>query len=138
MHEVCSEEVILFFRVSSETCALNRRLSSELAPAITTMHEITGDMPTKYRRGMMLWYPNFVVNKCLYTNIVKRMLMSAIEYPLRHAVGCTVDYFNFWPGQYVSRQFPSCDILFTDHVFASFDASTDCKSSIPVLRHSVH
>ena len=94
MHEICSEAVILFFRLSSETGALNMRLSSELARAITTMHEITGDMPTEYQRDMMSWYPNFVVNKCLYTNIVKKMLMSAIEYPLGHAVGRTVDYFN--------------------------------------------
>ena len=94
MHKICSDTVILFFRLSSETGALNRRLSSELAPAITTMHEITGDMPTKYQRHMMAWHPNFVVNKCLYTNIVKRMLTSAIEYPLGHAVGRAVDYFN--------------------------------------------
>ena len=133
MHEICSDMVILFFRLSTETDALNKRLSSELAPAITTMQEISGDMPMKYQRDMMLWYPNFVVNKCLYTNIVKRMLMSVIEYPLRHAVGRTVEYFDLLPGQGVSHRFLCYDILSTDDVFTSSDGSTVCKSWIPIL-----
>ena len=133
MHKVCSDTVILFFRLSSETGALNRRLSSMLTPAITTMDEITGDMPAEYQREMMKWYPNFVVNKCLYPDIVKRMLMSVIEYPLRHAVGRTVEYFDLLPGQGVSHRFLCYDILSTDDVFTSSDGSTVCKSSIPIL-----